>query len=55
MCSGDGCEAKHTCYRFTAKPCEHRQTYFTVPPILDGCAVSNEDEGCEYYWNTNKQ
>ena len=47
MCSGDGCEAKHTCYRFKAKPCEYRQSYFTVPPI--------EDEGCEYYWNTNKQ
>ena len=47
MCSGDGCKAKHTCYRFTAKPCEHMQAYFTAPPI--------EDEGCEYYWNTNKQ
>ena len=46
MCSGDGCEAKHTCYRFTAKPSEY-QSYFTVPPI--------ENEGCEYYWNNNKQ
>ena len=47
MCSGDGCEAKHTCYRFTAKPCEYMQSYFTAPPI--------ENEGCDYYWNTNKQ
>ena len=42
MCSGDGCEAKHTCYRFTAKPGLAWQSYFTVPPIKDG--------GCEYYY-----
>jgi len=46
MCSGDGCEAKHTCYRFTAKPSEY-QSYFAATPI--------ENEGCEYYWNNNKQ
>ena len=44
MCSGDGCEAKHTCYRFTAKPSEY-QSYFAATPI--------ENEGCEYYWNNN--
>ena len=46
MCNGDGCEARHTCYRFTAKPSEH-QSYFALTPI--------KDKGCEYYWNTNKQ
>ena len=46
MCEGNGCEVKNTCYRFTAKPSEY-QSYFTPTPI--------ENEGCEYYWNTNKQ
>ena len=46
MCSGDGCEAKYTCYRFTAKPSEY-QSYFATTPI--------ENKGCEYYWNNNKQ
>ena len=44
MCNGDGCEVKHSCYRFTAKPSEY-QSYFAPSPI--------EDKGCEYYWNTN--
>jgi hypothetical protein len=44
MCNGDGCEAKHTCYRFTAKPSEY-QSYFKPTPI--------ENSGCEYYINNN--
>lgn len=47
MCKGDNCEAKHTCYRFTAKPCEYRQSYFIGSPILP-------QGGCEYYINHNK-
>lgn len=47
MCSGDGCEEKHTCHRFTAKPNEYRQSYFTTPPIKNG--------GCENYWNINNR
>ena len=46
MCNGDGCEAKHTCYRFTAKPSKFTQPYFIASPI--------KDKGCEYYWNTNR-
>ena len=45
MCKGDGCETKFTCYRFTAKPNEYRQSYFMESPIKDG--------GCEYYINHN--
>jgi len=45
MCSGEKCEAKHTCYRFTAKPNEYRQSYFANPPT--------KESGCEYYWNIN--
>lgn len=44
MCKGEGCEAKFTCYRFTAKP-SMRQSYFMESPIKDG--------GCEYYINHN--
>ena len=43
-CKGEGCEAKNTCYRFTATP-SMRQSYFTESPI--------KDSGCEYYLNDN--
>jgi len=43
MCSGDGCQVKHTCYRFTAKPSEY-QSYLIPPAPI-------ENEGCEYYIN----
>lgn len=45
MCKGVGCEARVTCYRFTAKP-SYRQGYFSETPFTDG--------GCEYYINHNK-
>jgi hypothetical protein len=44
MCKGDGCEAKHTCYRFKAKPSRF-QSYFKPTPI--------KNNGCEYYINNN--
>lgn len=43
MCTGEGCPRKETCYRFTAKPSELRQSYFMKAPI-------KEDNTCEYYW-----
>ena len=45
MCEGTGCPIKETCYRFTAKPSEYRQSYISVPPF-------KKDKTCEYYWNT---
>ncbi len=45
MCTGKGCEAKVTCYRFTAKPNKYRQSYFMGVPDING--------GCEYYINHN--
>jgi len=45
MCNGEGCEAKNTCYRFTAIP-SMRQSYFIESPI--------KNNGCEYYINQNK-
>lgn len=41
MCKGDGCLVKDTCYRFTAKPDEVAQSYFTEVP-WDG-------EGCKHF------
>ena len=42
MCRGTNCPAKESCYRYTAKPSEFRQSYFMEPPIKDG--------KCDYYW-----
>ncbi len=44
MCEGTNCPKKETCYRFTAKPSEYRQSYFTTPPI--------NGDVCEYFWDT---
>ena len=46
MCLGTDCPHKETCYRFTAKPSEYRQTYFMEAPIKEG--------KCEYYWGENQ-
>ena len=42
MCTGEGCEAKKSCYRYTAKPNKY-QSYFMGTPLND-----NE---CKYYIN----
>ena len=42
MCIGRDCVKKHTCYRFTAFPNEHWQSYFVGVPY--------KGEGCTYYW-----
>ena len=47
LCLGTNCPQKETCYRFTAKPNEYWQSYFSVPPIKDG--------KCEYYWGDNSE
>lgn len=47
MCSGEGCPFKESCYRFTAKPNEYRQSYFVEPPIKDG--------KCDHYWGENAE
>ena len=47
MCLGTGCPKKDECYRYTAKPTPHWQSYFCKPPIKDG--------ECEYFWDNNLQ
>jgi hypothetical protein len=44
MCNGENCEARLTCYRFTAIKNEW-DFYFKKPPIVNN--------GCEYYINHN--
>jgi hypothetical protein len=44
-CNGVNCEARLTCYRFTA-PKNEWDLYFIETPIENG--------GCEYYVNHNK-
>lgn len=48
MCSGDECPLKDICYRHTAKPDEHRQSYFVTVPWR------SVDLGCEYFWGNGK-
>lgn len=45
MCKGEDCEARVTCYRFTATPSKY-QSYFMENP--------GENGGCEYYINQNR-
>lgn len=42
MCPGEGCPLRETCYRYTARPTPHMQSYFVEPPYKDG--------KCEHYW-----
>lgn len=45
-CIGTQCEIKETCYRYTSKQSEFRQSYFSTPPLK-----VNKDgkQECEYY------
>lgn len=42
MCKGLKCPRKKTCYRHTAPPTPHWQSYFVTPPF-------KEDGSCEHY------
>lgn len=44
MCSGKNCPLKEECYRYTAKPNEHRQSYFMNPPF------DKEKQECQHLW-----
>jgi hypothetical protein len=47
MCEGLECPLKENCYRYTATPNEHRQSYFAEIPYKDG--------KCEYHWGSSTQ
>ena len=46
-CEGRQCELKDTCYRYTSKASEFRQSYFCTPPLTIN---ENGEQECEYYW-----
>lgn len=48
MCWGEGCPRRKECYRYTAKPSTHQQSYFVAPPIKDGGE-------CEYFWRLEEK
>lgn len=45
-CSGEGCDLKEKCYRFTAKD-GFRQSYFAEPPIKNG--------ECDMFWGDRQE
>jgi hypothetical protein len=47
-CPGTNCDVKENCYRFTAKPDKHWQSWFTEMPIPTG-------EECDFYWPVESQ
>lgn len=50
-CAGTDCPVKEKCFRFTAKPSEFRQSYFSnAPGKLEGNKFT-----CTYYWGKNAQ
>lgn len=54
MCTGEGCPAKESCYRFTTKPSEFMQSYFVKPPYEDGKCTLYWGENAESIWNQLK-
>lgn len=42
-CTGEGCQDKDTCRRYTDPASEHNQSYFAEPPVKDG--------KCPMYWD----
>jgi hypothetical protein len=51
MCSGQGCPLRGTCYRYTAKPTPHWQSYFQYPPYR---LQDNGQVECDSYWRNSK-
>ena len=48
MCTAVFCPKKENCYRYTAKPCEYRQTYFVKEPV-------DEKGDCKHYWEVKSK
>lgn len=46
MCKETNCPEKQDCYRYTAIPNEHWQSYFAEPPM-----TTREPFVCKHFWN----
>jgi hypothetical protein len=42
------CDKREQCYRYTAKPCEYRQSFFAVAPFTQN---ASEKQKCLYFWD----
>ena len=45
MCDDKECKVKDKCYRYTAKACKYRQSYFIESPRNKG--------DCSHYWKVD--
>lgn len=52
MCDGGACEAKHMCYRYTAKPNPMGQSFFIRPPFK---MTESGTTQCMYLWPINQE
>lgn len=50
MCQNHNCPLKMRCYRYTAKPDPHWQSYFMVNPLKVEKGIAK----CEYFWDNGK-
>ena len=48
MCAGGNCPKKQDCYRYTAKPSEYRQSYFSEVPY------DVKEQTCEMFWDNSE-
>lgn len=51
MCEGTNCPIKEKCFRFTAKPSEFIQSYFSDAPG----EMQDNKFTCSYFWGENAQ
>ena len=54
MCSGQHCPLREDCYRHTAKPNKHRQSYFKNPPVIITEKDGEEVGECDHQWKNYK-
>jgi hypothetical protein len=47
MCAGGNCPKKQDCYRYTAKPSQYMQSYFSEVPY------NIEEQNCDYFWDNS--
>lgn len=49
MCENEKCPLKQDCFRYTATPSEHRQSYADFEPtVKDGKVL------CDWFWDNKK-
>ena len=49
MCENEKCPLKQDCFRYTATPSEHRQSYADFEPTVKDGKVS-----CDWFWANKK-